>query len=128
MARLNGKEAAKLAGVSGTTITRWIQSGMLPAERDDLGRWSISRDDLDSFLEARSEAAEQSVRDPRPAQVVVDLAVARERIRGLEGLVAQQREWLTLAEERNAMLLRALPAPERRWWWWPFPRAAGGAV
>ena len=54
----------------------------------------------------------------------VALAVAQERIRGLEELVALEQEWRTMAEERLAMVT-ALPAPPvqeqprrpRRWFW-----------
>ena len=54
----------------------------------------------------------------------VALAVAQERIRGLEELVALEQEWRKMAEERLAMVT-ALPAPHapepppppRRWFW-----------
>ena len=53
-----------------------------------------------------------------------ELAVAQERIRSLEDLVALEREWRETAEMRLQEVLRALPAPtptpepeNRRPWW-----------
>ena len=59
-----------------------------------------------------------------PSDAAVALAVAQERIRGLEELVALAQEWRKMAEERLAMVT-ALPAPPvqepppppRRWFW-----------
>ena len=45
-----------------------------------------------------------------PADAAVALAVAQERIRGLEEMVALEREWRTMAEERLALVQASLPA------------------
>lgn len=45
-------EVATLLQVSGSTITRWIRQGRLPAIRIER-EWRISRDDLTSWLEKR---------------------------------------------------------------------------
>ena len=59
---------------------------------------------MDAFLALR-DAAPRAM----PADEAVALAVAQERIRGLEELVALEQEWRTMAEEQLA-LVQALPA------------------
>ena len=75
----------------------------------------IAEGDLAAFL---------PLRDAAPRAMPADAAVAQERIRGPEGLVALEQEWRKMAEEWLAMVtaLPAPPAPEpprqsRRWFW-----------
>ena len=71
-------------------------------------------------------------KQPRPsvdcvgyARQLWALAVAQERLRGLEERVSLEREWPTMAEERLALVQASLPAPPvqeqppppRRWFW-----------
>ena len=101
-------------------VTRWVQSGKLPAQRLASGQLQIAEADLDAFLPLR-DAAPRAM----PADAAVALAVAQERIRGLEELVSLEREWRTMAEERLALVQTSLPAPPvqeqppraRRWFW-----------
>ena len=43
-------EAAAVLGISRTHAYRLIDSGDLPAERDELGRWRVKPCDLDPLL------------------------------------------------------------------------------
>ena len=116
MEYLSAAQAAGRAGVRPSTVTRWVQSGKLPAQRLASGTLQIAEADLDAFL---------PLRDAAPRAMPADaLAVAQERIRGLEELVSLKQEWRKMAEERLAMVT-ALPAPPvqeqpprgRRWFW-----------
>ena len=92
------------AGVRPSTVTRWVQSGKLPAQRLASGTLQIAEADLAAFLPLR-DAAPRAM----PADATVALAVAQERIRGLEELVALEREWRTMAEERLALVQTLAP-------------------
>ena len=115
MEYLSAAQAAGRAGVRPSTVTRWVQSGKLPAQWLASGTLQIAEADLDAFLPLRAAA---------PRAMPADAAVAQERIRGLEELVALEQEWRKMAEERLAMVT-ALPAPPvqeqpprpRRWSW-----------
>ncbi|MBP2703127.1 helix-turn-helix transcriptional regulator [Microbispora sp. RL4-1S] len=78
-------ESAVLLGVSADTVRRWVDSGRLPAQRDEYGHRLISGPDLAAF--ARSQAA----RDERGGAT----SSARNRFRGIvtevtrDGVMAQ---------------------------------------
>ena len=48
------RDAAALLGVSDDTVRRWIDSGALPASKDDAGRKVIAGDDLAAFAQAHA--------------------------------------------------------------------------
>jgi molybdopterin-binding protein len=81
------REASALLGVSDDTVRRWIDSGMLPAEKDDVGRLVIDGATLAEF--SRSHAATPA---PDPSGV---RRSARNRFVGLvtkviaDGVMAQ---------------------------------------
>jgi len=47
------KQVTRELNVDDKTVRRWIKSGQLKATRDIVGRYTISRADLDSFVEQR---------------------------------------------------------------------------
>ena len=58
MPQLRTSEAGRLLGVSDDTVRRWVDSGKLPATRDDVGRVVIAGRDLAAFAEANAAAPE----------------------------------------------------------------------
>lgn len=67
-------EAAELLGVSDDTVRRMVDSGRLPASRDDAGRQVVEGADL--------AAVAQELAHPAPVGVVADES-ARNRMRGI---------------------------------------------
>lgn len=47
------KQVTRELNVDDKTVRRWIKSGQLKATRDIVGRYTISRADLDRFVEQR---------------------------------------------------------------------------
>ena len=47
------KQVTRELDVDDKTVRRWIKSGQLKATRDIVGRYTISRADLNSFVEQR---------------------------------------------------------------------------
>jgi excisionase family DNA binding protein len=47
------KQVTRELNVDDKTVRRWIKSGQLKAMRDIVGRYTISRADLNSFVEQR---------------------------------------------------------------------------
>ena len=112
---IKAAEAAKKADVSPSTITRWVQAGTLSARRLASGELEIEESELDEFLAGRTSAPRQG----GASNSAVALAVAEERIRGLELMVATYQGWLKESEGRLQLVLQALPPapPARRPWW-----------
>ena len=115
---MKAAEAAKKADVSPSTITRWVQAGTLSARRLASGELEIEESELDEFLAGRTSAPRQG----GASNSAVALAVADERIRGLELMVATYQGWLKESEGRLQFVLQALPPappapPARRPWW-----------
>ena len=110
--RVSKSEACRLLGVSLSTLDRRIAEGQLGVERVQQGQ--VHR----VYVLLPGDTPED---EPNPESA---LAVAQERIRGLEELVALEREWRETAETRLHEMLRGLPAPApsaepetRRPWW-----------
>jgi molybdopterin-binding protein len=66
-------EAAELLDVSADTVRRWVDSGRLPANRDDHGHRVVAGADLAAF--ARAQADDPDAR--------ADRSSARNRLRGI---------------------------------------------
>ena len=74
MSNIRIKDAAALLGVSDDTVRRWIDTGSLPAEKDEVGRKVIAGEVLAAF--AREHAA------PPPDPLGISSS-ARNRLVGL---------------------------------------------
>ena len=87
MDHLNAGRAAERAGVTPSTVSRWVQAGRLAAERSPTGELQIKETDLDEFLARRKEAPKSAAADAGIA-----LAAAQERIKGLGGACKRTTE------------------------------------
>ncbi|MGH3655905.1 MAG: TOBE domain-containing protein [Micromonosporaceae bacterium] len=58
MPQLRTGEAGRLLGVSDDTVRRWVDSGKLPASRDEVGRVVIEGRDLARFAQLTATAPE----------------------------------------------------------------------
>lgn len=80
-------EAAELLGVSTDTVRRWIDSGKLPAEREQNGHRRVAGADLAAFAESLGDTSERERAGPSSS--------ARNRFRGIvtrvvrDGVMAQ---------------------------------------
>ena len=110
MRLLTKAEACGELSVSLSTLDRRITSGEVPTKREPRGRrhrvYVMLDDDLPSAVETSQS----------------ELAVAQERIRGLEEQVAFLQEQLDLEQERNSELINQLKATQERsgvrWRFW----------
>lgn len=115
MRLLTKAEACREMEVSLSTLNRRIAAGEVLAKREPHGRRHRVYVMLD---DERSQDAEDT-----ESEANVALAVAQERIRGLEEQVAFLQEQLRLEQGRNAELvdeLKPLTVPGHRGSWWRF--------
>lgn len=111
MRLLTKAEAFRELAVSLSTLDRRIASGEIHTKREPHGRRHRVYVLLDDDLPSANQTPQS------------ELAVAQERIRGLEEHVAFLQEQLDLEKERNAELVNQLKAAqERRGPWWRFWR------
>jgi molybdopterin-binding protein len=68
MPQLRTSEAGRLLGVSDDTVRRWVDSGRLPAGRDEVGRVVIDGCDLARFAQATATAPELGRSTPESAR------------------------------------------------------------
>ena len=117
MRMLTKADACRELGLSLSTLDRRIAAGELQARREPHGRRHRVYVMLDD---------EPPGKDSDMASGSTALAVARERIRGLEEQVEYLQDQLDLERQRNAGLVNELrAAPERRGPRWRFWRRAG---
>ena len=99
MRLLTKAEACRTLGVSLSTLDRRIASGEIPTQREPRGMrhrvYVMLHDDLDKHSD-------------EDARATTALAVAHERIRGLEEQVALLQELLEMEQQRSAELLEDL--------------------
>ena len=108
MRLLTKEEACRELRLSLSTLNRRIAAGEVPVRREPRGRRHRVYVMLDDDPPGNGEAAAS------------ELAVAQERIRGLEEQMAFLQEQLELEQERNADLVNQLKAVrgQRGPWWW----------
>ena len=119
MRLLTKGEACRELRLSLSTLNRRIAAGEVAVRREPCGRrhrvYVMLDDDPPGAIETPQS----------------ELAVARERIRGLEEQVASLQEQLDLERQRNAGLVNELKAgkflspPPQRHTWWQFWRRQG---
>ena len=114
MRLLRKAETCRELAISLSTLNRRIASGEVRTKREPRGRRHRVYVMLDDEPPQRED-------DVAPGNVA--LAVAHERIRGLEDQLAFLREQLGLEQQRNAELvneLNAVMVPEQGGPWWRF--------
>ena len=100
--RIGMGEAAQLTGRSKSTLLRAVKAGRLSAERDDAGAWRLDPAELarvydvvversDARTVERHASPDEAAGAPDGAG---DAAVLRERVAGLESMLAELRERL----------------------------------
>jgi excisionase family DNA binding protein len=131
-------QAARLAGVGKTTLTRAIRSGRLSATRRDDGGYTIDPSELARVYNVTPETAATTVETVRCAtpgdsssdpvlEVRLALAEAEAELKAMKDMLAEVRQsrdaWQAQAE-RLALapplppspLMSPVPAPARPWW------------
>lgn len=129
-------QAARLAGVGKTTLTRSIRAGRLSATRREDGSYEIDPSELSRVYSIRIETPElpsqsgltvhratpaETARDP---ETVARLAALEVEIRGLRELLDEVRSSRDEWQAQASRLVHALPKPDavipdlpRRPWW-----------
>ena len=143
-------QAARLAGVDKTTLTRAIKAGRLSATRRDDGGYLIDPAELSRVYEVKPERLDAAHRSRRrttveatsatgsaDAELATRLTLAEAEVQSLKDMLAEIRQsrddWKAQAE-RLALAgpviaapppaQAALPGPDkRRPWWRPWRRA-----
>jgi hypothetical protein len=134
MATISLGQAAKLAGVGKTTLSRAIKAGKLSASRRDDGSYEIDPAELSRVYEIKSETPEtvtatrSVVHHATPtvtpdATTQVELTGARQLIELLkvqvEDLRGNRDGWRQQAEASQRLLthVQQVPEPALRSWW-----------
>jgi len=135
MATISLGQAAKLAGVGKTTLSRAIKAGKLSASRRDDGSYEIDPAELGRVYEIKAETPE-TVSATRPvahhttptvtpddAAIQTELTGARQLIELLKSQIEDLRGdrdgWRQQAEASQRLLthVQQVPEPTSRSWW-----------
>jgi hypothetical protein len=116
-------KAAKVAGVSKTTMHKWVKSGKLSATKGSDGTYSIDRSELERVTSARKQATSPPVTpdvtqgDTTSSSQPLDLSIYRantiNEIKYAAALEAVTHERKLLREQVNELRQRAEAAEER---------------
>tara|TARA_R110002153_G_scaffold197451_1_gene351043 strand:- start:168 stop:641 length:474 start_codon:yes stop_codon:yes gene_type:complete len=116
-------KAAKVAGVSKTTIHKWVKSGKLSATKGTDGTYSIERSELERVISARQQVASPPVTpdvtpdNTRTTKQPLDLGIYRtntiNEIKYAAALEVVTQERKLLREQVNELRQRADAAEER---------------
>jgi excisionase family DNA binding protein len=108
-------QAAKLAGVSKTTLARGIKFGRLSATRLDGGGYAIDPSELASIYNVTPEAGAATVETVRSATPATRLALADAELRAFRDMLAEVRQsrdaWQAQAERLALMAPTVIAAP-----------------
>lgn len=123
-------QAAKLAGVGKTTLTRAIKNGRLSADRRDDGSYRIDASELARVYAVKPETPETGgetdhvvhrATPERDPDVTARLAAAEAEIRGLREMLARadadRDAWRSAAESASATVRQLTDQRERPSWW-----------
>lgn len=117
---LTAEQAARRAGVSRPTVSRALKFGDLRGNRDNMGRWSISPDDLDAWAEKRGPvqlSATNTEHSESFERIRTDLAQAREAVARAEARAETLAETVDDLRKERDRLLSALEARASRGFW-----------
>ena len=130
MTTLTLGQAAKLAGVGKTTLTRAIKSGRLSADRRDDGSYRIDPAELARVYAVKPETPATGgetdhvvhrATPERDPDVTARLAAAEAEIKGLREMLARADEdrdaWRSAAENASVTVRLLTDQRERPSWW-----------
>jgi hypothetical protein len=116
-------KAAKVAGVSKTTVHKWVKTGKLSASKGVDGTYSIDRSELERVTSARKQVTSTPVTpdvtpdDSTSSNQAVDLSIYRSNtineVKYAAALEAVSHERKLLREQVNELRQRAEAAEER---------------
>ena len=130
MTTLTLGQAAKLAGVGKTTLTRAIKSGRLSADRRDDGSYRIDPAELARVYAVKpatpatgceTDHVVHRATPERDPDVTARLAAAEAEIRGLREMLARadadRDAWRSAAESASATVRQITDQRDRPSWW-----------
>lgn len=138
MSKHNLTQAAKLAGISRSTLMRHLQEGKISKALDRNGKPCIDTAELQRVYGALSQSdsitgqsvnshrtPENGQNDTPDSALSVEVAALRERLTDKDDVIADLRKRLDLAAEEQARLTRLLtdqrpPAPPQKPAGWPW--------
>ena len=116
-------KAAKVAGVSKTTVHKWVKTGKLSASKGADGTYSIDRSELERVTSARKQVTSTPVTpdvtqdDSTSSSEALDLSIYRSNtlneMKYAAALEAVSHERKLLREQVNELRQRAEAAEER---------------
>ena len=116
-------KAAKVAGVSKTTVHKWVKTGKLSASKGVDGTYSIDRSELERVTSARKQVTSTPVTpdvtpdDRTSSNQALDLSIYRSNtineVKYAAALEAVSHERKLLREQVNELRQRAEAAEER---------------
>ncbi len=122
MPKLTITEAAKVVGISRMTLYKYIKSGIISVEKDQLGKPKIDASELIRvFGDLKGELRHDSTYvDSKNMALQAELESCREML----SLVRQELDralerevWLKARIEASEQKLLASQETKRRWWW-----------
>lgn len=118
---MNTNMAAKELGVSAKTVQRWVKQLNLPAERNELGHYSFTAEDLDVLKSVKKQIAEgtalQDIQVPRKSKKRAGFILQRTKSGGTERRLEElerKLDILTKEKQDEHQLLSRIEELERQ--------------